>query len=78
MECATLKVNYDVYCELWVIIMGKCKFTNNNKCSAPVRDVCRDQDCACVSVEIVKATSEPVSYFAINLKLLQKFSLNKK
>lgn len=70
MECATLRVNYDVYCGLWVIILDQCKFTNNNKCTAPVRDVRQDKGCACVRVEIVKDTSEPASYFAINLKLL--------
>lgn len=60
MGCATLKVN----CGLWAIIMDQCKFTNNNKCTAPVRDVCRDKGCVCVRIEIVKDTSEPASYFA--------------
>lgn len=63
-------MNYDVDHGLWVIIMDQCNFTNSNKCTAPVRDVCRDKGCACERAENVKETSEPASYFAINLKLL--------
>lgn len=29
----TLSVNLDVKCDLWVIMMGQCRFTGSNKCT---------------------------------------------
>ena len=32
IECAALRMNYNVNCELWVITMCQCRFINCNGC----------------------------------------------
>ena len=44
------RVNLNGHYGLWVIMMGKCRFTDCNECTSPVWGVDSDGGCVCVCV----------------------------
>ena len=68
IECTTPRVNPNVNCGVWVIMICQCKFTNRIKCFTLLQNVDNERGCACVGGQVYKKSLYILS-FAVNLNL---------
>lgn len=73
----TPRVNSNINYMHRVIMIGQCRFTDDNKCTTLWRDVLMG-GCASVWRGVYMETSAFSFNFAVNLKLLQKMKSTKK
>ena len=71
IECKTSRVNRNVNCELWVIMMCQCGFINCDECTILVGDADNEGGYAIQGGKGCNRKSlEPSTQFPVNLRLL--------